>query len=479
MSAVIAVDDLSKTYRLGVLGGGSLRADVSRWWAKLRGRPDPLRRIGERHDARLEGQTFWALRNVSFEVRQGEVLAIIGRNGAGKSTLLKILSRVTGPTEGRIRLRGRVASLLEVGTGFHQELTGRENVFLNGAILGMTKGEIRRKFDEIVAFAEIAEFIDTPVKRYSSGMFVRLAFAVAAHLEPEILIVDEVLAVGDAAFQRKCLGKMQDVAGHGRTVLFVSHNMSAVRTLCPHAVVLDEGRLRFQGGTAEAIRLYSEQGCSPENTVWVREGEPAAGPVQFRSVRAVLAGEAPGQRLECELELEARSGARASFVAVDVCDTASTAIMQALPKAEPFIPGEPGAHRVRLTIDLPPLVPGRYSLDFWVGPHFSQTYDLVRGVLAFEITRSPSPDRSFPHTADHDGSCRFPGIVTSPPRRPGSPPPHPLHEPFPRWRTIPRPRDRRHRASTLPCWRATLRRRRREGSLPCRRGRSRALRRGS
>lgn len=203
-----------------------------------------------------EVEEFWALKDVSFEIKRGEVVGVIGRNGAGKSTLLKILSRITEPTVGRVEIRGRVASLLEVGTGFHPELTGRENIYLNGAILGMSRAEIKRKFDEIVAFAEVEKFLDTPVKRYSSGMYVRLAFAVAAHLEPEILVVDEVLAVGDAEFQKKCLGKMKDVADHGRTVLFVSHNMAAVSNLCSKAAVLKSGRLVDMGNTDKVIREY-------------------------------------------------------------------------------------------------------------------------------------------------------------------------------------------------------------------------------
>jgi lipopolysaccharide transport system ATP-binding protein len=243
MSTVISVEGVSKAYRLGQIGSGTIHEDLSRWWARLRGKPDPFLKIGQDDHARRVGEQFWALDNVSFDVKRGEVLGIIGRNGAGKSTLLKILSQVTSPTSGQIKIKGRVASLLEVGTGFHPELTGRENIFLNGAILGMTKAEVRRKFDEIVAFAEISEFIDTPVKRYSSGMYVRLAFAVAAHLEPEILIVDEVLAVGDIQFQKKCLGKMQEVStGQGRTVLFVSHNMNAMDSLCQRIVHLEQGK---------------------------------------------------------------------------------------------------------------------------------------------------------------------------------------------------------------------------------------------
>lgn len=255
MSTVISIENISKTYRLGVIGTGTLREDLQGWWHRVRGLPDPNLRVDQTHQS-IEGHTLWALQDVSLEVKQGEVLGIIGRNGAGKSTLLKILSRVTAPTSGRIRVKGRVASLLEVGTGFHPELTGRENIFLNGAILGMTKAEVRRKFDEIVAFSEIEQFIDTPVKRYSSGMYVRLAFAVAAHLDPEILVVDEVLAVGDASFQKKCLGKMGDVAGEGRTVLFVSHNMVAVQSLCCRAILLDGGQLVAEGDAGRIISRY-------------------------------------------------------------------------------------------------------------------------------------------------------------------------------------------------------------------------------
>lgn len=265
---VIQVESLSKSYRLGTIGGGTLRDDVSRWLAKLRGKEDPNLQIGQEHHARLMGQEFWALQDVNFEVKQGEILGIIGRNGAGKSTLLKILSRVTAPTSGEVKVRGRIASLLEVGTGFHPELTGRENVFLNGAILGMTKGEIKKKFDEIVDFSGVEDFIDTPVKRYSSGMYVRLAFAVAAHLEPEILIVDEVLAVGDVEFQKKCIGKMQDVSKGGRTILFVSHNMTAVSSLCEKAVLMKDGQIIQQGEAAKVIDGYFGGAKMAENLNW-------------------------------------------------------------------------------------------------------------------------------------------------------------------------------------------------------------------
>ena len=243
---IIEVEKLSKRYRLGAIGATTLREEFSGWMERRRGRPPAASALD-----------FWALRDVSFTVRPGEVVGVIGRNGAGKSTLLKVLSRITEPTAGRAVLRGRVASLLEVGTGFHPDLSGRENIFLNGAILGMTRAEVRRKFDEIVAFAEVERFIDTPVKRYSSGMYVRLAFAVAAHLEPEILIIDEVLAVGDAQFQKKCLGKMNEVATqHGRTVLFVSHNFAAIESLCTRALYLEAGGLKLAASTAEVERQF-------------------------------------------------------------------------------------------------------------------------------------------------------------------------------------------------------------------------------
>lgn len=256
---VIRVQQLSKHYRLGVINHGTLYRDLQSWWAKARGNPDPNAALGgawSHSHSRVEGDLFRALEDVSFEVRRGEILGVIGGNGAGKSTLLKVLSRITAPTGGWIGLSGRVASLLEVGTGFHPELTGRENVYLNGAILGMSRREISRKFDEIVDFSEISQFIDTPVKRYSSGMYVRLAFSVAAHLESEILLVDEVLAVGDISFQRKCIGKMGDIGSSGRTILFVSHNMAAVENLCSKALVLKEGRADFYGETQEGIQHY-------------------------------------------------------------------------------------------------------------------------------------------------------------------------------------------------------------------------------
>src|SRR5947209_2057956 len=262
MNPIIKVENLSKQYRIGTHLDSyrtlrdTIMAALAAPWRSLRRLPG----LGSSHessrDGKSAGEMFWALQNVSFEVQPGEVVGIIGRNGAGKSTLLKVLSRITEPTSGRVTLRGRVGSLLEVGTGFHSELTGRENIYLNGAILGMSQREIARKFDEIVAFAEIDQFLDTPVKRYSSGMYVRLAFAVAAHLELEILIVDEVLAVGDNSFQRKCLGKMDEAGHSGRTILYVSHNMASVLNLCQKVIVLDTGRVIFAGTAEEGVRRY-------------------------------------------------------------------------------------------------------------------------------------------------------------------------------------------------------------------------------
>ena len=255
--------DVGKQYRLGVIGGGTLQGDIQSWWARRKGKEDPNSKIGSGVIKRNE--KFWALRHLSFDIYKGETVGIIGHNGAGKSTFLKLLSRVTSPTEGEIRVRGRVSSMLEVGTGFHPELTGRENIYMNGAILGMNRSEVTRKLDDIIDFSECAQFIDTPVKRYSSGMYVKLAFAVAAHLDSEILVMDEVLAVGDMKFQQKCLGKMGNVATNdGRTVLYVSHNMSTIQRLCSRCIVLERGMVIFDGNTDEAIGVYLDNNEKPQ-----------------------------------------------------------------------------------------------------------------------------------------------------------------------------------------------------------------------
>jgi lipopolysaccharide transport system ATP-binding protein len=270
----IKFENISKQYRLGEIGTGTLSHDLNRWWHKVRGLEDPYLKIGadNTNKKKTGSEYIWALEDINLEVKQGEVLGIIGRNGAGKSTLLKILSKVTRPTTGIIRTKGRIASLLEVGTGFHPEMTGRENVFMNGSIMGMTRSEIYQRFDEIISFAGVEQFIDTPVKRYSSGMIVRLGFAVAAHLEPEILVVDEVLAVGDAEFQKKALGKVQQIShGHGRTVLFVSHNMSTIRNLCEKGILLSSGKLQYSGSAGDAVNLYEKIFLKETEAYWINK----------------------------------------------------------------------------------------------------------------------------------------------------------------------------------------------------------------
>lgn len=283
-NSILKAENISKQYRLGTVGTGTLSHDLNRWWYKIRGKEDPYLKVGETNDRSTKGDSeyVWALQDINFEVEEGEVLGIIGKNGAGKSTLLKILSKVTAPTTGVIKSRGRIASLLEVGTGFNPELTGRENIYLNGAILGMTKKEITSKLDEIIEFSGCERYIDTPTKRYSSGMTVRLAFAVAAFLEPEILVVDEVLAVGDAEFQKKAIGKMQDISREGgRTVLFVSHNMAAVKSLCTRGMLIEHGRTIFLGDIDDTIDLYLKSSTFSYNSDNYIEFEDKNLPIQI------------------------------------------------------------------------------------------------------------------------------------------------------------------------------------------------------
>jgi lipopolysaccharide transport system ATP-binding protein len=338
-------------------------------------------------------EEFWALKHVSFEVKRGEVLGIIGRNGAGKSTVLKILSRITEPTEGRVVLRGRVASLLEVGTGFHPELTGRENIYLNGAILGMTRSEIRRKFDEIVAFAEVEKFLDTPVKRYSSGMYVRLAFAVAAHLEPEILIVDEVLAVGDAEFQQKCLGKMQDIShGEGRTILFVSHSLPAILKLCTTALCLRNGIVVEMGEPLSVCNNYAMSRTT-------RRGR-LLGSI-LREISLLNALETPiislsqGQDLKFRLILSAppEDKCMASLI---IRDMRNAVLFELFDHA--FSP--PKLDNGDVVIDVNagalPLLPGIYSADFWFGNRMSHRIELIEGAIEFEVVTAVTPGTTIP-----------------------------------------------------------------------------------
>lgn len=359
---IIQIENVGKSYRLGQADAKhEMFRDALVGMLKA-----PFRRLKELRQPTKNEDLFWALRNVSLDVQQGEVVGIIGRNGAGKSTLLKILSRITEPTEGQVTLRGRVASLLEVGTGFHPELTGRENVYLNGAILGMLKAEIDRKFDEIVAFAEIAKFLDTPVKHYSSGMYVRLAFAVAAHLEPEILIVDEVLAVGDAEFQKKCLGKMHDVATKGRTVLFVSHNMNAVARLCNKAVVLKNGRQSYSGDVRGAMNHY---GISTSATSQIYFDSKNTNSF-LKSIYILQNGNSTNGLLEplgtvtidCAIATtRILKKPRISVAFVNVKGERVFAVASWLGPTE--LPPVKRNCVIRIAFSMPPAVPGKYTLD--------------------------------------------------------------------------------------------------------------------
>jgi lipopolysaccharide transport system ATP-binding protein len=353
MKPAIRIDGLAKQYRIGACPAENYRTLRETIVNTVTG---PLRRLRQRRDGAGERDTFWALRDVSFDVRPGEVVGIVGRNGAGKSTLLKILSRITEPTRGRVEVRGRMGSLLEVGTGFHPELTGRENIFLNGSILGMPRREIERKFDEIVAFAEIDQFLDTPVKRYSSGMYVRLAFAVAAHLEPEILVIDEVLAVGDAAFQKKCLGKIGDVASHGRTVLFVSHNMAAVRRLCTRGVFLKKGLVQDMGDTERVISQYLAEGMEDvAAAVDLPSGQPGA-PGEGTRLRFLAQDGQPqglfrlGESWRIVLEFEMHRPTQQVIAAVGPMTMEGVPVITFWSKPKDL---EPGKYQVEFLFDVP------------------------------------------------------------------------------------------------------------------------------
>jgi len=354
---VISVEHLSKTYRLGQIGTGTFSRDLEAWWAKARGKPNPLLRIGEKDHGNREGEELWALRDVSFTVEQGEVLGIIGRNGAGKSTLLKILSRVTAPTSGKVKVKGRIASLLEVGTGFHPELTGRENIYLNGAILGMKRDEITRKFDEIVDFSEVEKFIDTPVKRYSSGMYVRLAFAVAAHLDPEILVVDEVLAVGDVVFQKKCLGKMGDVARDGRTVLFVSHSMASIQQLTSRSLLLEVGNIVMGGETADVVRKYLTCNLLDEKKIFSTKNDYFIVYAFCHCADLQMIGF--NRPLYFELEFNLLGKVNVLEITIGIENSLGARVLTSWQTIEGF---STGRRKLRLKIEDPHLAPGRYTV---------------------------------------------------------------------------------------------------------------------
>jgi lipopolysaccharide transport system ATP-binding protein len=384
---IITVRGVSKAYRLGAIGATSLKEELARLWGRARGRGSNGSNGGSKE--------FWALRDVSFDVQPGEVVGIIGRNGAGKSTLLKILSRITQQTSGEISLRGRVASLLEVGTGFHPDLTGRENIFLNGAILGMNKAEIRRKLDEIVAFAGVDQFIDTPVKRYSSGMYVRLAFAVAAHLEPEILIVDEVLAVGDAAFQNKCLGKMGAAATEGRTILFVSHNLAAVHNLCRRTILLDGGQVVANGQTESILQQYVALNVKASNIpLSDRQDRIGTGVIRFSSVslddasgatiNAFRSGEPA--RLVLHYENVAGQELRNVSVGVGIDDAMGQRIVNLTTVHTSEGPVNIGADAdtLEVRIDRLPLTPGKYGFTLYFAIN-EQPADWIQNAGCFDV----------------------------------------------------------------------------------------------
>ena len=394
MSAAICVENLGKSYRLGLTHSRSVRELVNLTASRLlrRGRRTIVVPKSESAARASESGLFWALREISFAVQPGEVIGIIGKNGAGKSTLLKILSRITAPTTGRVEIRGRVASLLEVGTGFHPELTGRENIFLNGAILGMTRGEVARKLDAIVDFAEVEQFLDTPVKRYSSGMYVRLAFAVAAHLDPEILIVDEVLAVGDAAFQKKCLGKMSDVSTAGRTVLFVSHNMAAVRSLTKNCLVISDGKVAFQGPSSDAVELYLDQHRAQLKTAADIAQLPRVSwcgdrSIEFTQARLIFSG---NQKLGLDDDLCLNVSVRAREDVKDFSFGMTVSTKTGSPVATAFT-GLVGGIResesasFTFTIAASGLAPGEYWITPAVIRNSTLVVDVLDKVLHFEV----------------------------------------------------------------------------------------------
>lgn len=401
---IIEVTSLSKCYRLGQIGMTSLRDDLERLWHRMRGG------ASTKEDERI----FWALRDVSFSLEQGEVLGVVGKNGAGKSTLLKLLSRITEPTSGRAVLRGRVASLLEVGTGFHQDLTGRENVYLNGATLGMTRKEITRKFDEIVAFSGVEKFIDTPVKRYSSGMTVRLGFAVAAHLEPEILIVDEVLAVGDAEFQRKCIGKMKDVASGGRTVLFVSHNMASIVNLCNRGIFLKDGGLAMAGSAEEVVGRYMSEAftATSDEVFSAATQRKGSGEVTFTDARLVFTNSTSevgyhiGDSLILEFGIEVHSAEAGRLsMAVELATGEGLKLANMVDRDAGFEVDQLTPGRYRFRIELPDLrlYPDRYIIGLFVGAHNGKIcYDYIQDALAFDVVEGGAvATRHLPTSAGH------------------------------------------------------------------------------
>lgn len=386
MSRVIKVENLSKAYQLGQFGTNTISGDVQRWWTtKILGKEDPFLKIGESNDRSVKGESniAWSLKDINFEVQQGEALGIIGQNGAGKSTLLKILSRVTSPTKGGFKIKGRVASLLEVGTGFHPELTGKENIFLNGAILGMRKHEIKKRLDEIVDFAGIERYLETPVKRYSSGMYVRLAFAVAAHLDAEILIVDEILAVGDAEFQKKCLGKMGDISkGDGRTILFVSHNMVSIRNLCKKGLFLARGEIKKYGEISETVEKYISFHKSKLSR-FIENRIIDSKPVYIQSFQILSNIETGGQfEFQTTVYSEIQINLELAFT-VRTFDNQPIFQIYSGHVGEEF-EIKKGINYINAKIDSLPLIHGEYIGNVWLGSKGVE-YDFIYGEIILEV----------------------------------------------------------------------------------------------
>ena len=396
MGKVISVENLRKYYRLGLVDRRTFRDDVLVLWNRVTGKPDPYGRT------QSEESGIWALKDVSFEVEEGERIGIIGFNGAGKSTLLKIFSKITAPTQGQIKIRGKVASLLEVGTGFHPELTGRENIFLNGTILGMKYPEIEKKFDEIVEFSEIGKFIDTPVKRYSSGMYVRLAFAVAAHLEPEILVVDEVLAVGDFAFQRKCLEKMEDVSTGGRTVLFVSHNMGSIHRLCNRAVLLRQGEVSAIGTTEAVINKYMQEGIAGA-AQYSQPSNPQK-PMNLLEVRvanrqgATVAQYGYDEPVSVRLKYEINEPVRGCYVGIELLTSMGVSVLTTADHDADIGMLEdrkPGIYEGEVVIPARLLNPGEYMVRVWIADGFAVVAYERLDALRFSVMDTGTPGSHF------------------------------------------------------------------------------------
>lgn len=391
MSAVIKVENLYKQYRLGEVGTGSMKDDIKRWRYKIMGREDPFLTIGEENDRTVKANSkyVWALKDINFEVQQGEILGIIGKNGAGKSTLLKILSRTTGPTKGSLKMKGRVASLLEVGTGFHGELSGRENIYLNGTIMGMRRDEIKRKLDEIIDFAGVEKYIDTPVKRYSSGMYVRLAFGVAAHLEPDIMIIDEVLAVGDAEFQKKALGKMKDVSSKaGRTVLFVSHNMEAIIKLTKRSLLLNNGKIILNDKSLDAVRKYFDVN-KQSNIVYQNltgSDNPYVSKVELKTSLPNNI-HLNGDKMQVDIEIKTQkaiNGACFSFQMVDSKERNFTHLW-IFDSDLPFCRSE-GTYKLSCTIPSLKLYMGVYYINcHFTEPPGGEVFERIESICPFEV----------------------------------------------------------------------------------------------